>query len=334
MATGWVFCPINRVLTATLNLDTGTAVTGYPLVNLNDPVHWNQARITTSSGAARIRCTVGTPADSSDSDYLINCVGLVNHNLDGATLTVVHHSTTTYASGTTVTNTPILMDNAMSNPNLLYKFTEFADTYFWLDITGGPTTASIGQLVFGYCYEFGYPIQGEQYDPIPLHEPMMTSGAYEVPTKLTDPAVTKVVTFRDPNFLGSTVMYDKTITSSAYPSYQSVERAFNNLHMINHGGSTNTGVGAAGGAVPILYHEGDVNGISNAGRPAQYGYCKPRFIKHDLRGTKSTVVMSIRDANPRGTDIKPDDGLTFLSAFSTFASTATGTAVLGFVGPV
>lgn len=319
MSVGWNICTVNRVMACIntdINVDIGTEIAAYPKVNLTDPVHWNQARFTTSSGALRLRFSFGSPTDASDTDYLVNCLGFVNHNLDGATVTLTYGSTTTYSASTVVTNHPILMDNAASNPDMLHTFysVERAATYWFLDIINAPVTVAIGQIVIGYAYDLGHPKQGEQYEAIPLHEPLMTAGGYEVPTKVTDPAVTNVAEFIDPETLASTDVYDKSLATAGYPSYHTLERAFNALKMMNHGGATFTGIGAAGGAIPILYHQGEVNGVNYVGRPAHYSYCRARFVRHDLRATKTSLVLSIRDANPRAVDLAPLDGLTVSEA--------------------
>lgn len=334
---GFVFCPINRVLAIEpdddASLTVGTAiVTGYPLENLTDPAHWNQCRITTAAGAFRLRFTFGTPADSGDTDYMVNALGFVNHNLDGATITLKYGSTTTYADATLVTNMPIILDNAVSNPDLLFTFTGVAATYWFLDVTGAGVTAAIGQIVLGYAFDFGTPATGENRDPIPLHEPTMTAGGYEVPTKLTEPAVTFSGAFRNPANLPSTSVYDKSLESGGdYPTYVTLERAFNGLRLIDHGGSVTTGIGAAGGAVPILYHEGTVNGVNLVGRPAHYGYVRAQFSRNDLRNTMSTAVVTIRDANPRAVDLAPADGLTYDQA--DIETTASAVVTFGLVAP-
>lgn len=306
---GWTFCPINRTLaqsSAELTIVTGTAVTGYPIVNLTDPVHWNQTRITPDTGVVRIGALFSSALSTSDIDYRVNCFGLVNHNLDGCTIEIRHHSSNSYGAATAISGTPFTLTGTSGNPDLLFKFTDTTNLYWWINISGAPTPVSIGQLVLGYAFDIGHPLQGEQHDPVPLHEPYITAGGYEVPTRLMEPAVTKVVTFRAPDNLGSSAIYDRTRDSgSSYYSYQTMQRAFETLRTTDVGQSFYSGVSAAGGAVPILYHMGSTNGISTVGRPAHYGYCRPRFIRHELRGTISTVVMTIRDANPRATDIQP-----------------------------
>ena len=310
---GFRCIPCNRVLAledGDINLDVGTAiVTGYPVNNLLDPTHWLQTRITTTAGAFRLRFRLGSSLSTGDVDYAVNGFGLVNHNLDGAVVTVVKHSTTTYASGTTMFTDTLTANSG--NPWILKEFTglgsDQALDYWWIDVTGGPTTAMIGNFILGHVVNLGYTKKPDVLIPVPLHEPIITAGGYELVTKIHEPIDTKSFTFEDIATLGDDIFDRKKSASGSYPTTDSMWRAWRHMRTVDLGGSTYTALNAAGGQVPIVYHEGTENMLAeDTGRPAFYGYMRCAFMRNEFRNGKHALHISVRDPNPKGPDIKPN----------------------------
>jgi len=345
---GYTFIPNNRVLAideAAINIDTGSAVTGYPKVNLTDPCHWLTARFTPSASTVLLRFTFGTAPDGAvDNNYRVNSFGLVNHNLDGATIALYYGTTTTFSSAIQVSGSEIDLANC-DHAFLLYKFdtdaTSFpsggatAANYWWLEITSAPTPVEIGNVVWGYAIDLGDPLRPENFTSVPWKDPINTLAGYQIVTGPSEPIDTKVVTFADPTYTDKDYVWNKLRnTSYDYPDYITVWRMWRHLYESSMGESINTAVGPAGGQVPILYHEGSSKGLTTSGRPAFYGFCRPQIRRNEARQA-SVIVMSITDANPKSPDTQPPDLNTWYnSTLTALSATATGTASLGFVGPV
>jgi hypothetical protein len=194
---------------------------------------------------------------------------------------------------------------------MLYEFTNALDytaaDYWWLDVTGGPSTVQIGNIVFGPIINLGYSLKPDVIVPVPLHEPIITAGGYEITTKIHEPVDTKVFTFSDPSILGDDIFDRKKSALGAYPARNTLWRHARHMRNLDLSATSYTGVSMAGGQVPVLYHEGTENQLATTtGRPAFYGYMRFQFMRNQFRSGKHVLIANVRDVNPKGPDIQPN----------------------------
>jgi hypothetical protein len=312
LMAGWTFIPTNRCLTAAITYGTGagTVVAGYPLTNLSDPAHWMQNRTTPNLGVVLWQIDLGVvPHSNTDAEYLIGGCGVVNHNWDGATVDI-RYGNATFASATSVDGCPFVLTASRGNPNFLHTFTAKSTRYWHVSITvDAPNPTIVGNIILGPTFDLGDPLRAPQFVSVPYTEPLVTAGGYEMTTQLTEPIDTKVVTFANISTLGENLVWNKDSSGnsgSPFVDYNTVWRHWRHLRQqdISSSSAVYTGVSAAGGLVPIIYHEGTARGLSTAGRPAFYGFCRPTLNETAVRQS-STVVMTIRDAMPKGPDVQP-----------------------------
>jgi hypothetical protein len=307
---GWVFVPTNRVLESAITLTATAELAGYTTVNLLDPAHWMQHRVTPTLGVCSWYFNIGAGAHSAtDSEYAIGACGVVNHNWDGATVDI-RYGNATYASATPVDGSPFTLTGSRGNPNFLHTFTYKCTEHWHVAITAGaPSTTIVGNIILGPPLDLGDPLRAPQFTSVPYTEPLVTAGGYEMCTQLTEPIDTKIVTFANPSVLTENLVWNKDSSGnsgSPFVDNNTVWRHWRHLRQqdISSSSSVYTGVSAAGGLVPIIYHEGTARGLSTVGRPAFYGFCRPTINEAAVRQS-STVVMTIRDAMPKGPDVQP-----------------------------
>ena len=302
---GWTFMPTNRVPVAALSIVTGTAVSGYPIENLNDAVPWHQARITPAAGSVTIQADLGSsPATTTDPSYLIAALGLANHNLDGAVITVKSNTAASYAGATTRLSAFTLQAN-MQNPHVLIPMTAYADRYWYLNITSAPNPTKIGVWGLGPTFDLGYPEEGEDFDTEILNNALRSGLGYTMDQGSRDPVTRKVLRFVDPDQLNYNSIYNRTKGAGAYYAYDFLMRHFRQARdrSVSAGGTVYTGESAGSGR-PIFYHEGDSNGLSSAGRPAFYGRVSAK-VQRNLELRRSEIEMTIEDQHPLAFDIAP-----------------------------
>lgn len=303
---GMLFMPTNRLLVATVTVVTGTVVSGYPVENLNDWAPANQCRITPSASVVVLQFDLGSsPATTTDPSYLINALGLKNHNLDGCDITVKSNSVASFAGSTTRLAAFTLQAN-MQNPDMLYKFaTPYADRYWYLVIGSAPNPTKLGVVGLGPCFDLGYPEGGHSEQDTPQTDVLRSGLGYPMSADARDPIKSRSFTFTDADQIVSTAMYNRTRGAGFYYAYSTFLRHMQQRfdRSIAAGGVVNTGM-SAGAGVPIFYHLGDFNGLSSAGRPAFYGRVTARpQVNSEL--TLTDLALSVEDEPPLGIDIVP-----------------------------
>ena len=304
---GFLFMPTNRTITSTCSIDVGTAVSGYPIDNLNDYAAWNQAEITPSAGNVRILVDIGTgPVTGTDPAYLVGALGLVNHNLDGVTLELRSHSAASWAAAT-VRLAPFTLNSYALNANMLYALSQqVAARYWYLNLTGAPTPVRIGVLGLGPTWDLGQPENGWEMSPEARTQFLRGDSGYELGAPTQEPTVREVYRFTDPDQLTKALMYDRTLGGSGYLAYAAFLR-----HMRQRRDRSNSGAGtalwtglSAGSGAPMFYHQGTENGLSNAGRPAFYARMKVRAQQAEYRQV-SPLTIEVEHAFPYGADVAP-----------------------------
>ncbi len=303
---GMLFMPTNRVLVSSISVVTGTAVSGYPVENLNDWSPAHQLRVTPSASVVVLQFDLGSsPATTTDPSYLVDGLGIKNHNLDGCDITVKSNSVASFAGSTTRVSAFTLQAN-MQNPDMLNKFaTPYADRYWYLVIGSAPNPTKLGVVGLGPTFDFGYPEGGHRESPRAQGDVMRSALGYPMQAELRDPVMARTFKFTDPDQVASTLIYNRTKGAGAYYAYgvflRHMRQRFD--RSIAAGGVVNTGV-SAGAGIPIFYHLGDLNGLSSGGRPAFYGRVTvDADVKNEL--TYSDINITVEDEDPLGIDIAP-----------------------------
>lgn len=301
---GMLFMPTNRALVASVSVITGTAVSGYPVENLNDWAAHNQLRATPNLGTVVLAFDLGSsPATTTDPSYLVGGLGIKNHNLDGCALTLSSNSVAIYPGTTRISSFTL---QSVQNADLLYKLsTAAADRYWYLAITGSPSPTKIGVVGLGPVWDFGYPEGGFDEEAAAVSDVLRSGLGYPMQAELRDPVRTRSFTFTDPDQTTEALIYGRGKGAGAYYGYNAFLR-----HMaqrfdrsISAGGVVLTGV-SAGAGIPIFYHLGDDNGLSGAGRPAFYGRASARArVNKEMHFTE--LAVTVEDDLPNGIDIAP-----------------------------
>ena len=301
MATGFTACLVDRALTGTWTLKTGSAVTGYPLANLNDWRAGNQYRVTGAANVAQVMLDLGAaPSSASNTDWHINCFGLVNHNLDGMTVTVKSHTSDDYANATTRFAATAL-DANMGNPNMLVTFAAAGARYWYVNISHASALVSpvrIGRIVLGYAFDLGYPMEGWGLATQPSGGVARTATGVMLGGRFTDPLVSKNLRFSDPTNVSKNLIWNPAVTAATtYPTYTNVRRLLESgrQNPIDSGSATTYSGVTAGSGVPMLYHEGDAIGLSSAGRPAKYGVISLDTVAMQESPTNHPISLTITD---------------------------------------
>lgn len=307
---GWFFGLINRAPVCTLTLEVGTAVTGYPLTMIGDPTVHNQYNVTPSGGKVRIHFNVaGGPYAPSDMDYMVNYMGLYNHNLDGATVKIYYGASVPFASATLYV-TETLTDRSGFSDSLI-TFAEQSVQDWWLELSGTlPATVKIGHVPLGWGIDLGYPLRPLRVATAAQGGIAVTQRGYGLPTRIDRPNYRTVATFKDPTYATSTNVTNWAKGSGHYVAYNTIQRCFDEDYQVSLGSGvlgtgvlTRTGL-CAGAGLPMPYHCGSSQGLSTAGRPARYGRLSADlslFYARDL----SEITISIDDVLPRGRMVKP-----------------------------
>lgn len=301
--SGFTACLVDRSLVGTWTLKTGSAVTGYPLANLNDPRAGNQYRATHSGNVVQLMCDLGAaPSSSSNTDWHINCFGLVNHNLDGMTITIKSHTSDNYGAATERLAATAL-DSNMGHPNMLVTFTAAGARYWYVNISHASAIVNpvrIGRAVLGFAFDFGYPVEGWPLTVQSVGGAARTATGIMVGGNYADPLVTKQVSFDDPGQVGKNQVWNPAVTAATtYPTYATVRRIFERgrQNPIDSGSATTYSGVSAGAGVPMLYHEGDAIGLSSAGRPAKYGTISLDTVAMQQNPTNNPISFTIQDCN-------------------------------------
>lgn len=307
---GFTLCAVDRALTGTWTLKTGSAVSGYPLVNLNDWRAGNQARFTPATNVVQLMLDIGAPSSAGNVEYHINCIGLVNHNLDGATITVKSHTSDDYANGTSRLAATAL-DADMGHPNLLVTFAAAGARYWYINInaTSLVNPVRIGRVIFGYSFDLGYPMAPWGNSIQPIGPAAQTATGTMIGGTVAKPNVVKRFGFNDPGQVTKNTVWNNAVTAATvYPTYNTLRRLFSTdrQNPISAGSATvYTGI-TAGSGLPMVYHEGDAIGISSAGRPAYYGVVTLDQLAMQANPTQDPIDLTIVDCNDANNrQIKP-----------------------------
>jgi len=304
--SGWFLGLINRAPVSTPVLEVGTAVSGYPITMVADPTIHNQWNITPSGGVVRWRYDIGSaPSTAGDADYAVNYAGLFNHNLDGCTWDIYYGTTNVFASATFYVSQTLTNYSAFADA--MVSFTSTGKRYWWFQLSSGlPGTVKIGHAPFGWGIDVGYPVRPSRMSPTPQGGIVTTQRGYGIPTRIDRPNYSTQVTFRNGNYIKSTTMSDYSKSGSGnYVLYNLIERCFDEDYQVSLASAALTRTGlCAGSGVPMPYHRGDAQGISDAGRPARFGR-----MTADLglftASNFSQLALTIDDVLPRGRMVKP-----------------------------
>ena len=304
---GCVFGIVNRALIGSWSISTGTAVTGYPINNLNDASAGNQAQVTPSTATVILICDLGAaPSSSTNTDWAINSFGLANANLDGATVEVQYNTTSSVpTTGTNQVWTKAL-DANMGNPNLLVTFSAVSYRYWFIRITTAPTTTKIGVVHLGFALDFGDPAEGWQDTFSPTTGGQTGTGTTII-TRFVDPAIVKQFQFDDPSVNVKTQVDSKAVANATtFPTYATLRRMLSKAKQTPINATTTVAGLSAGAGIPMLYHEGTARGISSAGRPAFYGLASFGLTHDGVRPTASSISVSVLDMNDaNNVDVQP-----------------------------
>lgn len=302
---GWFFGLINRAPTSTMTKDVGTAVTSYPVQMVNDPAPHNQWNVTPAGATVRIMFDLGSaPSTSSDPDYAVNFGGLYNHNLDGATWDIYHGATNVFGAATFYVSQTLTNYSAFADA--LCTFTVISKRYWWFVFSGTlPATVKIGHAALGWGIDLGYPQRPLRVATSAQGGIAMTQRGYGLPTRIDRPNYRTVAVFNDPTYTTSANVTNWAKGAGNYVAYNTVQRCFDEDYQVSlsSGALTRTGL-CAGAGLPMPYHCGSSQGLSDAGRPARYGRLSADFNLFYARDL-SEITISIDDVLPRGRMVKP-----------------------------
>jgi hypothetical protein len=307
---GWVVVPTNRFLVGTWHVLIGTESTSYPINNLNDPHHWNQAWITASGGGqVRLKCVVGNTL-LNNRDWTINAIGGVNGNIDGATFNCRNYNpdsgaTDNYGVGTSFVS--LAFDSTSGNPNFLITGASSEAQGWYFDFTGlgAGYVLKLGNLVGGAYIDLGDPMTGNRVAFEATISALRTQSGSVMLGRPQDPHVIKTVTFENPAYTGKNSIYAKSGTTNG-PTYNTLVRGFAYGPARSHASTAGAWAGISGGSgIPVLYNEGTAFDTgATGGRPAYYGIWNVEILENTRR-TASIVNVNIRDLPPTGSEMKP-----------------------------
>lgn len=296
---GFTACLVDRGLVGTWSIKVGSAVTGYPIANLNDWRASNQTRVTKSTTTVRIMVELpAAPSGSTNTDWHINCLGIINHNLDGGSIAVKSHTSDDFANGTSRLAATAL-DASMGNPNLLVTWTASAARYWYLDITNVATDpVQIGRIVFGYAFDFGFPVEAWPLNFQQTANVATTATGNQIGGRYTSPIKTTQVRFQEQASVTRHVVHNPAVTTATtFPTYANVERFFTTAKQTAINAPTVvTGI-TAGAGIPMPYHRGSVIGLSGAGRPAYCGIISLDTVAMQEVPTAAPITLTIQDCN-------------------------------------
>lgn len=308
MAAGYLFGLVNRTLAlndSNIILQSGVAVSDYPRTNITDPTPWLPFKVTPISGTVGILFDLGTIVfGPSDTNKIINAIG-IDAAHDGCTIEVRYSNTNDWATAAVAFGWPVTLSTGSGNARLLKAVDEVAARYWWVTFQGVGSPFVINNIGLIYAMDFGFPLKPELEDYQPFAEPLRTAGGYHMPGHMGDPTIVRTLTFRNSLKMSATKAFNREKhATSNFRKYLTIRDAWSQLRQLDLNSFSYTGVYPAAGGVPIFWHEGSVNGLSLAGRPAQYGFVSLRMSRNRER-TVSQVDLVIRNCDPSAYDLAP-----------------------------